>query len=114
MYRLYNPNPVRRTTNDCVIRAISKVMGIDWGTAFDLIADEARSLYDTMDANHVWIGWLIKRGYRLYPLPNKCPDCYTVREFCLEHPEGEYILGTGTHVIAVIDGDYYDSKRAHR
>jgi hypothetical protein len=24
------------------------------------------------------------------------------------HPRGTFILGTGVHVIAVIDGDYYD------
>jgi hypothetical protein len=32
----------------------------------------------------------------------------TVREFTLDHPHGIYVVGTGTHVIAVIDGDYYD------
>lgn len=109
MYVYYNPNPERRVTNDCVIRAVSKIMGISWTRAFDQIADEARMRSDTMDANHVWISWFIRHGFRFYPLPNECPYCYTVKEFCEEHPDGEYILGTGTHVVAVKNGDWFDS-----
>lgn len=37
------------------------------------------------------------------------PDDITVEEFCQEHSHGSYILGTGSHALAVIDGDYYDS-----
>lgn len=109
MYRSYNPNPARRTTNDCVIRAICKLMNLDWLTVHDCIAEESRKKYDTMDANHVWIGWLKKHGYRLYPVQNECPDCYTVQDFCKDHPYGRFLLGTGTHAVAVVDGDWYDS-----
>ena len=42
-------------------------------------------------------------------IPNTCPDCYTIADFCNDHPYGTYILATGTHVVAVIDGDYYDT-----
>ena len=109
VYRSYNPNPARRITNDCVIRAISKLMNLDWLTVHDHIAKESRRKYDTMDANHVWIGWLKQRGYKLYPIQNECPDCYTVQDFCEDHPHGRYLLGTGTHAVAVVDGDWYDS-----
>ena len=30
-------------------------------------------------------------------------------QFSYDHPEGEYILGTGNHVVTVINGDYYDT-----
>ena len=42
-------------------------------------------------------------------MPEECPVCYTVEDFCREYPEGTYILATGTHVVTVIDGDYYDT-----
>jgi len=29
--------------------------------------------------------------------------------FCEDHPYGTYIVGTGTHAIACIDGNYYDT-----
>lgn len=109
MYKPFNPNPAFRITNDCVIRAIAKVFNIDWMEAYEEIAEEGKNKFDTMDANHVWIGWLKKQGFRLYPISNNCPDCYTVRDFCMDHPWGTYILGTGSHVITVINGNWYDS-----
>jgi hypothetical protein len=42
-------------------------------------------------------------------LPNDCPDCYTVEDFCQEHPNGTFVVATHGHVLAVIDGNYYDS-----
>lgn len=38
-----------------------------------------------------------------------CPECYTVADFCWDNPYGYYLLATGTHAVAVIDGDYYDT-----
>lgn len=37
------------------------------------------------------------------------PEYYTVEDFCIDHPKGTYVLGTGTHVVTVIDSCYYDS-----
>ena len=44
-----------------------------------------------------------------YLIPNSCPDCYTVRDFCFDNPRGAFLLATGSHVVTVIDGDYYDT-----
>lgn len=53
--------------------------------------------------------YLRKIGYKRKLIPNACPDCYTVKDFCVDNPHGKYLLATGSHVIAVIDGDYYDT-----
>ena len=34
---------------------------------------------------------------------------YTVADFAAGHPTGRYILGTGEHAVAVVDGDIIDS-----
>ena len=34
MYIKYQGNPLNRNTNDSFVRALSKVMGIDWDTAY--------------------------------------------------------------------------------
>ena len=60
-------------------------------------------------ANVVWMQALEDIGFERYNLENTCPNCYTVKQFCEDHPEGLFILGTGTHVVAVVDGKYYDS-----
>lgn len=36
-------------------------------------------------------------------------DGYTVRQFSAEHPCGSYILALSGHVVAVVDGEYYDA-----
>lgn len=59
--------------------------------------------------NKVWGALLTSIGFRQYALPNTCPDCYTIRDFCIDNPDGIFILATGSHVVAVIDGDYYDA-----
>ena len=32
-----------------------------------------------------------------------------INDFSKEHKDGTFIVATGTHVVAVIDGDIYDS-----
>lgn len=109
MYVIYNPNPRGSNTGDCVIRAVAKVMGTSWEDAYVDLAIQGFLLKDMPSANHVWGAYLLANGFARYAIPNTCPDCYTVRDFCSDHKDGVYLLATGTHVVAVIDGDYYDS-----
>jgi len=64
---------------------------------------------DMPSANNVWGAYLRSIGYSQHVLPNTCPDCYTVIDFCNDYPTGKYILATGSHVVAVEDGNYFDS-----
>jgi hypothetical protein len=52
---------------------------------------------------------LSDKGFERDVIPNTCPNCYTVGEFAEDHPEGVYVLGTGTHVVAIVDGVIHDS-----
>ena len=36
-------------------------------------------------------------------------SCYTVADFAREYPRGVYVLGCSGHVLAVIDGKWWDS-----
>lgn len=105
----YNANPTKNRTVDCVIRAICKIEKRTWRDVYFDIAALAGIMYDMPDTNEVWGEYLQRIGYIRGFLPNTCPMCYTVRDFCRDHPDGEFILATGRHVIAVIDGDYYDT-----
>ena len=109
-YIYANMNPIKRNTNDCVIRALALILGEPWEDIFMDLAYEGLSLYDTMEANSTWGNYLKKRGYTQAVLPNTCPLCYTLRDFCRDHPYGSYIVATGSHVIAVRDSDYYDTS----
>ena len=64
--------------------------------------------------NDFWIELLMSMGYKLYFIPDTCPYCITVERFAEDHPEGRYLLGTGSHVIACINGDYIDTWNSGR
>ena len=108
-YIYLNLNPDRNETIDCTIRAVSLILDQDWETTFIHIMVECMIYHDMPEANYIWAGYLKMRGYKRFLIPDTCPNCYTVRDFCRDHPVGRYILGTGTHVIGVINGDYYDT-----
>lgn len=109
MYRYFNPNPVGNRTRDCVIRAVSAALDISWDDAFDLVAERAKQMGETMDENAVYGSILRQCGFYRAVIPNRCPDCYTARDFCRDHPYGIYVLGFIGHVAAVIDGELWDS-----
>ena len=108
-YVKYNANPYGRRTSDCVIRAIAVLTGRSWDETYIDIFNWGFLLKDMPSVNNLWGSYLRSIGFRRFILPDNCPDCYTVSQFCHDHPVGRYLLATGTHVIAVINGDYYDT-----
>lgn len=109
MYVYYNPNPNGARANDCTVRAISKATGQTWTDVYVGLCLKGYDLKDMPASNAVWSAYLLGRGFKRYSLGNSCPDCYTVKDFAGDHADGVYVLGTGTHAVAIIDGDYYDS-----
>lgn len=108
-YVNYNPNPKGNKVDDCVIRALTLALGLNWDAAYVKLCLHGLQEANMPSINNVWGSFLIKNGYKRYILPNECPSCYTVKDFIADHPLGTYVLATGTHVITVIDGDYFDS-----
>lgn len=108
-YIRYNTNPVSNLVGDCVVRAISILTDETWDDVYWGIAIQGFLMKDMPSSNSVWGEYLTRKGFRREVIPNTCPACYSVREFCMEHPYGKYLLATGSHVIAVVDGDYYDT-----
>ena len=109
VFEEYNPNPVGRHVGDCSIRAIAKALDIDWETAFILVTVNAYQMGDMPSSDSVWGAVLRENGFYKKIIPNYCPDCYTVEDFCKDHPNGIFVLGFGGHVATVVDGKLYDS-----
>ena len=64
---------------------------------------------DLPNANSVWGAYLRSLGFTRNVIPDTCPDCYTVAEFCNDHRSGKYVIALNGHVVCCKDGDYYDS-----
>ena len=106
MYIYYNANPSGKATGDCVIRAISTITGLPWRTVHWDLAMISNDEYQMMDDNPIWHEYLSWLGFKIRPISWPCAQ---ISQFCRCFPEGRYILGTGKHVVAVIDGNYYDT-----
>ena len=113
MFVEYNVNPYKRV-GDCVVRAIAMLLGESWERVYWDICEQGAKMYDMPDSNEVWSKYLFDKGFKRYIIPNECPDCYTVEDFCRDYPDGRYLLCTGTHVICSINGDFYDTWDSSR
>ena len=104
----FNPNPTGKHTGDCVIRAISRVTGMSWDETYCAICAQGFDDKDMPSSDSVWNAYLREIGFKRRIIPDTCPHCYTVRDFCRDNPKGAFVLGTGSHAVAVVDGNYYD------
>lgn len=104
-----NPNPEYKQVPDCVVRAICIALGKSWLEVYDDLCALGRREYNMPSADSVWGRYLYEKGFEPFLLPESCPRCLTIRLFCQMYSRGTYIIGTGGHAVAVIDGNYYDS-----
>lgn len=109
MYINFNPNPKQKRVGDCVIRAICKATNQEWNEVYVQLCLQGLKMSDMPSSNSVWGSYLKQKGFLQVTIPNTCPDCYTVEDFCKDHPKGTYILGTGTHACCIQDGCVYDA-----
>ena len=108
MWQEYNPNPIGIRVGDCVVRAISKVLDQDWESTFIELCVQGLMMCDMPSSNAIWAAYLRHKGFKKRVIPDTCPECYTVKDFCEEHPQGRFVLGTGKHAVAVVDGRFFD------
>ena len=121
MYVKYNNNPLGNNTGDCVIRAITLALNFNWFMVHDELSFLSRKMADMPSSNRVWKEYLRSLGLHEQMIENTCPNCLTVDRFSSMNNEGTYILSTceytkandivvtGTHLVTVIDGNYYDT-----
>lgn len=105
----FNPNPKGKVSEDCTVRAIACLTNKSWDDAYILVC-VGGLIEKTMPDQKVAISTLMELlGYTNHQLPNVCPKCYTIKDFCRDFPRGNYMVATGSHVVAVINGNYYDA-----
>jgi len=109
MWIYANPNPCRREEPDCVVRAIAIATGQSWDAVHRDLCGMSREECTMPSVNWLWEMYLERMGFEKFLLPDACRDCVTVRRFCERFGQGVYVIGTGTHAIAVMYGDYYDT-----
>ena len=109
MWIYCNPNPCRAEEPDCVVRAISVATEQSWRRTHWELCLMSHIKCTMPSVNWLWERYLKKRGFEKFLLPENCPECVTVREFARRYPEGVYVIGTGSHAVCVMDGNWFDT-----
>jgi len=109
-YQYWNPNPIRNDhAGDCAVRAVAKALDLTWEEAYVKLALNGFLMGEIMNADLVSGSVLREAGFNREVIPNTCPNCYTVKDFCEEHPQGVFVLKSNNHLATVVDGTLFDS-----
>jgi hypothetical protein len=110
MFVFYNLNPKEKNVGDCVVRAISKALNLSWEKTYVLLCVQGLMCADLPSSNEVWSDFLKSKGFKRRTLD----DAYTIEEFCEVFPKGVYVVGTGSHAVAIVDGCFFDAWNSGR
>lgn len=107
--KYYNPNPLKKETGDCVVRAMTKALDRDWDSVFKELFEIGFELKVMPNNDEAWKALLIKNGFVLHKVTNKRGSKRpTVQSFASEHKKGTYVLRVANHIVTCQDGYYYD------
>lgn len=109
MWIYANPNPDNNNVPDCVIRAVCIALNKPWEEVSDELYSVARKHHSVTCDDNIWGRYLFELGFEPFVLPHVCPRCTTIDEFTQYYSRGIYIIGTGYHAVAVLDGNFYDT-----
>ena len=109
MWIYQNKNPMNNRVGDCVVRALSTALNQEWEKTYTELCIQGLMFCDLPSSNAVWASYLQHKGFKKKIIPDTCPECYTIKDFCEEHPQGRFVLGTGNHAVAVVDGCVFDT-----
>ena len=115
LFEYYQPNEKdhKDKVGDCQIRALCKVLELSWVEAFDLTIPICRELqtYTMFDCDYEKTREAMdKLGFCYTGITNKKGTTRpTVWKFAKDHPNGRYIVKVAHHIVAVVDGKYYDT-----
>lgn len=109
MFKRVNVNPMGKSTDDCLVRALAVVMDLSWEKAYMDLCQYGLLIYDMPNSGATLALYMKEKGYKRAVVSNECSVCYSIKDFCREYPKGKFIVLTGNHAVAVVDGDYYDA-----
>jgi len=106
----FNPNPGHNAkANDCTIRAYCAAEKISWEEAYDIASQTGKdNAYMPNDKPNVAKIITEKFGYEECKL-EKDERKMTVNEFAIKYNIGTYLVMVARHLVAVVDGQYFDS-----
>ena len=110
MYYQPNNKDIKDNLGDCVVRALTKAVNKTWVEVYDELVPIGREL-QCMPNDKVCVErYLSENGFAYEGVSNKKGTTRpTVDSFAKSHQEGVYVVKVAHHMVAVVDGKYYDT-----
>ena len=111
-YQYYQPNEkdVKDKYGDCVIRALTKALDMDWLNVFNELVPIAREMQAMPNMKSCYEEYLKQKGFKYTGISNrKGTKRPTVESFAKEHKIGTYYCNIANHCVTIKDGKYYDT-----
>lgn len=105
-WEYYNPNPFKKKTTDCVIRAIAKAKNISWDNAFDLLVNKGKELKET-PTSMIVVEDLFKSNKTLPVKYSKNGQKYRLKVNEITF-KGTLLVRVAHHVVCYSNGKYFD------
>lgn len=103
-FHFTNVNPLNESTGDCVVRAISVFLGMNWEDTYRALAEYGMLYGRMLNCRENYVPYLAELGFEKQRMPRK-PNRgkYTVAEFCEQIAErGKcYIVSMANHLTFV-------------
>lgn len=112
--RYYNPNPLKKETSDCVIRALCALTSEPWDDIYKELCEIGFEIKEMPNSKGTYETYLKKHGYIRVPISNKKGTKRpTVNEMAKKSKDGmNYLCDIANHLVTVSEGyilDLWDS-----
>lgn len=111
-WKYYQPNKkdLKDKYGDCVIRALTKALEMEWLEVFDDIQPLSREMQVPFNCKPCYEKYLEDKGFDYKGISNaKGTKRPTVQSFAKDHKEGTYVLRVANHIVTAKDGYFYDT-----
>ena len=110
-YEFYNPHPKGLKVGDCVKRAFTKALELDYMEVQKILNDTKKVVnVEKYNNNKVWKHLVKVYGFRKLSFQavkgTKRMDGY---QFAKQYQKGTYLLRMSHHLVACVDGVIYDT-----
>ena len=109
MYKFYNAHPKQLIVNDCVVRAYSTALGKNYNETRKELNRQKKELGFDSYKNNNFIKKLFAKYKKISFPAIKGTSRIDGEMFCINYPNGKYILRMAGHLTCCIDGIIYDT-----
>lgn len=111
MFEYYNPHPKGLRVGDCVKRAFTKVLDMDYKeVSLALNRFKKTTGAKKFNSNNNWKPFIKKLGWKKLSFPAVMGEQrMNGYSFCKAYPKGKYVLRMAKHLSSCVDGVIYDT-----